>query len=339
MVTENSGRTTRKRNLQKECYTTGDSTVSLPLGPFSGFRAKDLSLSSALPALSLSKGATRCARVTSPSSPAGKRQRVLRLLFLQWGRNDPVGGSGIPPETPYRIGNSSAPRMRCQSRFWRFAPNQSRGYKFLMLYKPDQHHRRSLRLKGYNYSSPGFYLVTICTQDRACLFGQVSDDVMTLNGIGRMIEKVWTEIPEHYPNIGIDGMIIMPNHVHGIIAILPVGGVGPCAYPNETSPPGKNNDQCIKNGHPRGDAPPIKPLSLSDVVHRFKSFTTAKYRHGVYENKWSPFNKRLWQRNYHDQIIRNQRDLHQIRDYIKQNPKRWNSTMNCNPQMKKTTFR
>ena len=120
-------------------------------------------------------------------------------------------------------------------------------------------------------------------------------------------------------------MIIMSNHVYGIIHILPNGGVGPRAYPIVPSCKRKIDCKPIENGHPRGDAPPMEPLSLSDVVHRFKSLTTARYRHGVYEKRWLPFNRRLWQRNYHDEIITNERDLTRLRKYIASNPEIWGS--------------
>jgi REP element-mobilizing transposase RayT len=211
-----------------------------------------------------------------------------------------------------------------------------------MIFNRDRHRRGSIRLKGYDYSAPGYYFLTVCTHNKASLFGQIINGQMILNDAGRMIESVWNQIPDYYSNIRIDEMIVMPDHIHGIIRILPIVGVGLRAYPgngrsgngksieNERSGNGKpiengrsGNGKPIENGHPRGDAPTIQPLSLPDIVHRFKSYTTAKYRHGVHANKWQPFNKRIWQRNYYDEVIKDQWHLIRLRQYIRRNPMTW----------------
>jgi hypothetical protein len=87
-----------------------------------------------------------------------------------------------------------------------------------------QVHRRSIRLKGYDYSQLGAYFVTICAHDRACLFGEVVNSQIQLNEAGRFVEQCWLEIPLHFPQVELDGYAVMPNHVHGIIVINgPVG--------------------------------------------------------------------------------------------------------------------
>jgi hypothetical protein len=99
-----------------------------------------------------------------------------------------------------------------------------------MSYNPDIHQRRSIRLKGYDYATPGAYFVTVCTHERECLFGDIVDGVMRLNEAGRMVNTVWDEIPAHYPGIDVDAFIVMPNHIHGIVAIVgaaPRGRPGP----------------------------------------------------------------------------------------------------------------
>jgi putative transposase len=85
-------------------------------------------------------------------------------------------------------------------------------------------HRLSLRLKGYDYTQPGAYFVTICTQDRICLFETIVDGKMNLNEAGQMVEKCWKEIPTHFPHVVLDQLIIMPNHVHGILFIVDLAG-------------------------------------------------------------------------------------------------------------------
>jgi hypothetical protein len=140
-----------------------------------------------------------------------------------------------------------------------------------MKYDPDIHHRRSIRLKGYDYSQAGAYFVTICANDRECLFGNVTDGEMRLNDAGRMVQTVWDELPVHYANIDIDISQIMPNHFHGIIIV----GVGPCACPNnkdaqkgqphihEGQPHTQERQSHIQKGQPRRVAP--TGLSLPDM--------------------------------------------------------------------------
>jgi len=92
-----------------------------------------------------------------------------------------------------------------------------------MRYDPNRHHRRSIRLSGYDYSQAGAYFITICTQDRACLFGDVVDGEMRLNDAGRVAQQCWRQIPAHFPNVELDEFVVMPNHVHGILVITDVG--------------------------------------------------------------------------------------------------------------------
>jgi len=86
-------------------------------------------------------------------------------------------------------------------------------------YNPEKHHRRSIRLKGYDYAQEGVYFVTVCTQNRACLFGAVADGEMQLNNAGEIANATWNELPVRFPSVGLDAFIVMPNHVHGIIIV------------------------------------------------------------------------------------------------------------------------
>ncbi len=105
-------------------------------------------------------------------------------------------------------------------------------------YDPDKHHRRSIRLKGYDYSQPGAYFVTVCTQDSAFLFGEVVNGVMVLSGWGRVVVACWRGIPEHFPNVELDASVVMPNHMHGIIIInandVGAGSPRPVLFPRRT---------------------------------------------------------------------------------------------------------
>jgi len=172
--------------------------------------------------------------------------------------------------------------------------------------------RRSLRLPACDYSLPGRYFVTVCTQNRECLFGEIKNREMVLNEIGKMVQTVWDEIPQFYPGVEIDAFVIMPNHVHGIIVLTDTQcesvGAGPRACPSP------------KTGQPQGVAP---TFSLGDVVHRFKSLTTARCRLNIKQSGCLSFSGRLWQRNYYEHIIRTDNDLNKIREYILLNPSKW----------------
>ena len=170
----------------------------------------------------------------------------------------------------------------------------------------DSHHRHSLRLQDYDYTQEGAYFVTVCLKDRTCLFGDISDGKMVLNDAGRIAQAVWDDIPSRYARIDTDAFIIMPNHIHAIIMIV---GATPCGRPDSDK------------GQARGPAP--TELSLSDVVHRFKTMTTKRYTDGVKQKDWPPFRGRLWQRNYYEHVIRDDASLNLIRQYIMDNPSHW----------------
>ncbi len=180
-------------------------------------------------------------------------------------------------------------------------------------FDPECHRRRSIRLQGYDYRLNGAYYITIVTQDRACLFGEMVDNDMRLNDAGRMVLTVQEELHEYYPGIESDTFVVMPNHIHGIIVLV---GAGPRACPGSGQPP--------SFGQPRGVAP---TMSLADVVHRFKTLTTRRYIDGVKTWEWLPFRGKVWQRNYYEHIIRDERALNRIRQYIVDNPVRWTEDM------------
>jgi REP-associated tyrosine transposase len=175
-------------------------------------------------------------------------------------------------------------------------------------YNRDDHHRRSIRLRDYDYAQINAYFVTIVAQGRKCLFGETIEGEMRLNVAGRMVEAVWNSFPKHYPSVECDAFVVMPNHVHAVIVL------GPRARPAPT-------------GQPRGVAHTINAsLALPDVVHRFKTLTTKQYIDGVKQNNWPSFVARLWQRNYFEHVIRNignEESLNRIRQYIVDNPAQW----------------
>ncbi len=195
-----------------------------------------------------------------------------------------------------------------------------------MKYDPKKHHRRSIRLQEFDYTSPGWYFVTICTDHRHCIFGDVVNGEMRLNDAGLMVERVWCELPDQYQGVDIDEHVVMPNHFHGIIVLTDSVGAGPRACPDGSVPQqGDSGDlQGVAKTNtvqPQRVAP--TRLSLPDVVHRFKTMTTTKYIIGVKQHNWPQFRGKLWQRNYYEHIIRNERELQKIHEYIIHNPLKW----------------
>lgn len=176
-----------------------------------------------------------------------------------------------------------------------------------MGYDPDIHHRRSIRLRGYDYSSAGAYFITICIQGRTCLFGDIADGVLQPNDAGRMVAEWWLKLPGKFPGITLDECVVMPNHFHGIVNIV---GAPPCGSPPLYSTP--------KSGRPHGAAP-----TVGDVMDWFKTMTTNAYIKGVNHAGWPPFAGRLWQRNFFERVLRNDSELNGIREYIRSNPVNW----------------
>ena len=158
-------------------------------------------------------------------------------------------------------------------------------------------YRKCPRLKGYNYSQPGYYFVTICVKNKFCYFGKVADKIMILNKFGRMVKNCWQELPIYYKNCVLDEFIIMPNHFHGIIKIT----VGADFKSTRT-----NDD--------------FKLPTLSSIIQGFKIFSSRK----IHANAGSELIYHFyWQRSFYDSIITNFYSLSRIRQYIKDNPKKW----------------
>ncbi|MDR3001624.1 MAG: transposase [Fibromonadaceae bacterium] len=208
-----------------------------------------------------------------------------------------------------------------------------------MKYDPNIHKRRSIRLRNFDYTNPGSYFVTICLNQRIPkiwlnaadmaynttahwqnivvehntvagqprraaptipmadinfdfpTFGMVENEIILLNDAGKMAQQTWHEMAGHYSNIEIDEFIIMPDHIHWIITITA----------------NANNN----------------PISLPELVYYFKTRTTNKYTDGVKALNWMPFNKKLWQRNYYEHVIRNETEYAAIAGYIRENPILW----------------
>jgi REP element-mobilizing transposase RayT len=167
-----------------------------------------------------------------------------------------------------------------------------------MPFNSDIHHRRSIRLRGYDYTAAGAYFVTICAFQRECLFGSVQAETMVVNDAGGIIEETWYRLPRRFPSIVLDECIVMPNHFHGIVLIE--GG-------HEAT------SGAAANSGAAGGVP-----SLGMIIRAFKSISAVEVNL-VIGRQGSP----LWQRNYYEHILRSERDLEVIRRYITDNPRNW----------------
>ncbi|WP_221251714.1 transposase [Desulfuromonas versatilis] len=218
-----------------------------------------------------------------------------------------------------------------------------------MGYDPEIHRRRSIRLKGYDYSRTGAYFVTICAHSRECLFGEIVDGGMRLNDAGLIARQCWIEIPVHFPQVKLDEFVVMPNHIHGILVITDPGEanatvgaknfsplrqppqrVSPLRQPPQRVLPLRQPPQRVLplRQPPRMASTPQHPSGTSrtvgSIVRGFKIGVT----------KWMRNNTpicNVWQRNYYERIIRDDRELAAIREYIANNPAQWGLDKN-NPE-------
>jgi len=194
-----------------------------------------------------------------------------------------------------------------------------------MMYDPKKHNRRSIRLKGYDYSRAGRYFVTLNCQDRAHLFGTVVDGEMQLNEAGQVARDCWLAIPDHFPNVILHEFVIMPDHVHGIIELVvganddsPPPSLKSPSQQDDLPPPPSPKDGDEKTADPKQQAVPFQSPSktIGSIIRGFKIGVT----------KWMRANTdvhKVWQRNYHDHIIRDERAFQNISAYIRDNPKNW----------------
>ncbi len=205
-------------------------------------------------------------------------------------------------------------------------------------YNPKIHNRRSIRLKGYDYSQPGFYFITICVQKRKKLFGKIVEGKMILNDPGQMIEKWYFELENKFPEIQCHAMVVMPDHFHCIIQIVAVGaedfavGAEDFAVGAEDFAVGAEDFAVGVEDFAVGADLRVRPLKfdlselagsqLWQAVQWFKTMTTNEYIRGVKTMNWQPFDKKLWQRNYYEHIIRNPKSYKNISKYIIDNPQK-----------------
>lgn len=155
-------------------------------------------------------------------------------------------------------------------------------------YDPKKHHRRSIRVKGYDYSRAGAYFITICMHNHEPLFGRIVNANMELSIYGRIVFTRWRNLPRYYSYIELSAFTVMPNHIHGIVMIKSeVAGL-------------------------------TEQRSVSEIVRGFKTFSSRR----INEVRGTP-GLPVWQRNYWEHIIRDEDSFRRIHDYIITNPLRW----------------
>ena len=198
-------------------------------------------------------------------------------------------------------------------------------------YDPNRHHRRSVRLRGYDYTAAGAYFVTICTLDRLCWLATIEDGAAILTPAGQIVGQVWRDLPAGFPGLGLDACVVMPNHVHGVLVVTSVGAqfIAP-------SQEGAMNCAPTRILPDRGAAVAIDTAegrrfhttprevgarhaggwTIGEVVRAFKAASARRIR-------TTTIPAFAWQRSYYEHIVRDDRSLERIRDYIATNPQQW----------------
>jgi putative transposase len=185
------------------------------------------------------------------------------------------------------------------------------------------HIRRSIRLAGYDYCLAGVYFVTMVSHGREEIFGEITDEEMRLNENGKIAEAGWEEIPGHFPMVELGEWVVMPNHVHGIIVINEIVGE-------------RHEEIRARHASPQRASPlPVRPPQMERATHASPPRGTPRGSIGAIVGSYkSAVSKRInqlrhtpgapvWQRNYYDHIIRDEKDWERIHTYISANPAQW----------------
>jgi REP element-mobilizing transposase RayT len=174
------------------------------------------------------------------------------------------------------------------------------------------HNRRSTRCKGYDYSQPGYYFVTICLHDKTQnMFGYITNTIMVENDFAGIVRRCWENLPKYYTNITLDEFVVMPNHVHGIIIIRDT-----IVFPS------MHQTKCLNTTNGRDNpAPTVQNQKHAPALGNIVAYL--KYDSTRYINILRDSKKPVWQRSFHDHIIRDEKSLWMIREYIDNNPAQW----------------
>ncbi|MDA3812907.1 MAG: transposase [Candidatus Cloacimonetes bacterium] len=185
-----------------------------------------------------------------------------------------------------------------------------------------------LRMESYDYSWSGAYFITICSFKKEDIFGEIENGLMHLNDAGKIIQDCWYQIPENYENVKLDDLVIMPNHIHGIIWI--VGAIHESSTTNKKSEESPKDNLSFNNVQQNNGVIRELPLRierrkmlLTKIIGRFK-MNSSKLINDIRNSKGS----HVWQRSYYDHIIRNEEDLNNTKQYIQNNPLNWDKDEN-----------
>ena len=189
-------------------------------------------------------------------------------------------------------------------------------------YNPAIHHRRSIRLQGYDYTRCGAYFITICTKHNVTMFGEVVEGVMRLNECGNIAQRLWYTLPKRFPGVELDAFVVMPNHIHAILVHTHNESIIYSASSNNTTSTDKESHiptQSIPDTTNIFHAyrkDPRRRQHLSEMIRTFKAVTSYTVR----RNGMPDF---AWKHDYFERIIRNEQELERIRHYIVNNPAKW----------------
>ncbi len=175
-----------------------------------------------------------------------------------------------------------------------------------MITNNHSHHRRSIRLKGFDYSQPGGYFITIVTCNREHLFGAINHCGMILNPLGRIVSDCWSAIPDHFMHVDLGEFVVMPNHIHGILNIFDDyrrGTIYRAPALEKRAPAMERFGQPVAG-------------SIPTIIRAFKAAVTRKASRELNLS-------RVWQRNYFEHIISSDREYERIEAYIANNPSNW----------------
>ena len=165
--------------------------------------------------------------------------------------------------------------------------------------------RHSIRIPGYDYSEVGPYFITICTHQRKTLLGEIKDQEIVLSEAGGMVHQSWQDLPQRFPGVVLDAFVVMPNHVHGVLGLVGAGLALPEAGAASSAPTADG-------------ALAVKKVTLPAIVRTFKSLSAIHVNRAL-SRQGQPF----WQRNYYEHVIRDEKSLDRVREYILHNPLRW----------------
>jgi len=169
-----------------------------------------------------------------------------------------------------------------------------------------------MRLRGYHYTKPGAYFLTICSYEKECIFGGIVNGEMRLSEAGVIVLSAWKDLTNHYFHVQLDNFVIMPNHIHGIVILT------------DTTRYQISENAAVSHNIPVGAGSEPAPTrvtrrhTLSEIVRSFKTFSARRINF-LRQTPAIP----VWQRNFYDRVVRNKHELHRIRNYIEMNPTNW----------------